>query len=243
MTANEKPKSSKKTSKTAAASKPKSAKTPTPGAPSPERIELARRVSTALKERYPEPSCALDYMTPFQLLVATILSAQCTDKRVNATTPALFERFPTARDFAEAPVEEIETLIQSCGFFHTKAANISKTSKILVARYGGEVPADLDALVALPGVGRKTANVVLGNAFKISSGFVVDTHVSRLSRKIGLSDAETPEKIERDLNELFPPEDWIDASHQLIYLGREFCVARRPKCEPCPLNGICRKRD
>lgn len=228
MTSNEKSKPTKKTTKNAAAA---------------ERIELARRVSAALKERYPDPSCALDYMTPFQLLVATILSAQCTDKRVNATTPALFERFPTARDFANAPVEEIETLIQSCGFFRTKAANISKTSKILVEKYDGDVPVDFDALVALPGVGRKTANVVLGNAFKISSGFVVDTHVARLSRKIGLSDATTPEKIERDLNELFPPEDWIDASHQLIFLGREFCVARRPKCENCPLTGICRKRD
>ncbi len=209
---------------------------------STERRRLADRVFATLTERYPNPSCALEHMSPFQLLVATILSAQCTDKRVNAVTPALFERFPTAEAFAQAPVEEIEELIKSCGFYRAKAANISQASRALVERFGGSVPATLEELVQLPGVGRKTANVVLGNAFGIASGFVVDTHVLRLSRKIGLSDAETPEKVERDLNELVPASDWVDASHRLIYLGREYCVARRPQCAACPLGEFCLKR-
>lgn len=207
-----------------------------------ERKQLAKNVAEALKKRYPNPSCALVHWSPFQLLVATILSAQCTDKRVNAITPALFERFPTPSAFAQAPVEAIEEAIHSCGFFRTKAANIAKTSRILIEKYGGDVPNDFDALVALPGVGRKTANVVLGNAFGVASGFVVDTHVLRLSRKIGLSDETTPENVERDLNELFPEEDWVAESHRLVYLGRECCVARRPKCDVCPLDAFCRKR-
>ena len=207
-----------------------------------ERRRLADRVFATLTERYPNPSCALDHRSPFQLLVATILSAQCTDKRVNAVTPALFERFPTAEAFADAPVEAIEELIKSCGFYRAKAANISQASRAIVERFGGEVPATLEELVQLPGVGRKTANVVLGNAFGIASGFVVDTHVLRLSRKIGLSDAETPEKVERDLNELVPQSDWVDGSHRLIYLGREYCIARRPQCDACPLGAFCLKR-
>lgn len=207
-----------------------------------ERRRLADRVFATLTERYPNPSCALDHRSPFQLLVATILSAQCTDKRVNAVTPALFERFPTAEAFADAPVEAIEELIKSCGFYRAKAANISQASRAIVERFNGEVPATLEELVQLPGVGRKTANVVLGNAFGIASGFVVDTHVLRLSRKIGLSDEETPEKVERDLNELVPQNDWVDGSHRLIYLGREYCVARRPQCDACPLGEFCLRR-
>ncbi len=207
-----------------------------------ERRRLADRVFATLTERYPNPSCALDHRSPFQLLVATILSAQCTDKRVNAVTPALFERFPTAEAFADAPVEAIEELIKSCGFYRAKAANISQASRAIVERFNGEVPATLEELVRLPGVGRKTANVVLGNAFGIASGFVVDTHVLRLSRKIGLSDEETPEKVERDLNELVPQNDWVDGSHRLIYLGREYCIARRPQCDACPLGAFCLKR-
>lgn len=220
--------------------------TPENGAPSTlsptERRRLADRVFATLTERYPNPSCALDHRSPFQLLVATILSAQCTDKRVNAVTPALFERFPTAEAFADAPVEAIEELIKSCGFYRAKAANISQASRAIVERFNGEVPATLEELVRLPGVGRKTANVVLGNAFGIASGFVVDTHVLRLSRKIGLSDEETPEKVERDLNELVPQNDWVDGSHRLIYLGREYCIARRPQCDACPLGALCLKR-
>ncbi len=207
-----------------------------------ERRRLADRVFATLTERYPTPSCALDHRSPFQLLVATILSAQCTDKRVNAVTPALFERFPTAEAFADAPLEAIEELIKSCGFYRAKAANIAQASRAIVERFNGEVPATLEELVRLPGVGRKTANVVLGNAFGIASGFVVDTHVLRLSRKIGLSDEETPEKVERDLNELLPQSDWVDGSHRLIYLGREYCIARRPQCDVCPLGAFCLKR-
>ena len=228
------------TEKKTAAATPKSA---SPSTLSPtERRRLADRVFATLTERYPNPSCALDHRSPFQLLVATILSAQCTDKRVNAVTPALFERFPTAQAFADAPVEAIEELIKSCGFYRAKAANISQASRAIVERFNGEVPATLEELVRLPGVGRKTANVVLGNAFGIASGFVVDTHVLRLSRKIGLSDEETPEKVERDLNELVPQSDWVDGSHRLIYLGREYCIARRPQCDACPLGAFCLKR-
>ena len=234
----------KRACKKAAAKKtaatPKSASPST--LPDAERRRLADRVFATLTERYPNPSCALDHRSPFQLLVATILSAQCTDKRVNAVTPALFERFPTAEAFADAPLEAIEELIKSCGFYRAKAANISQASRAIVERFNGEVPATLEELVQLPGVGRKTANVVLGNAFGIASGFVVDTHVLRLSRKIGLSDEETPEKVERDLNELVPQSDWVDGSHRLIYLGREYCVARRPQCDVCPLDAFCLKR-
>ena len=230
----------KATAKKTAAATPENA---SPSTLSPtERRRLADRVFATLAERYPNPSCALDHRSPFQLLVATILSAQCTDKRVNAVTPALFERFPTAEAFADAPVEAIEELIKSCGFYRAKAANIAQASRAIVERFGGSVPATLEELVQLPGVGRKTANVVLGNAFGIASGFVVDTHVLRLSRKIGLSDEETPEKVERDLNELVPQSDWVDGSHRLIYLGREYCVARRPQCDVCPLGAFCLKR-
>ncbi len=206
------------------------------------RKKLVKKTQDALKKTYPNPACALAHRSPFELLVATILSAQCTDKRVNEVTPELFRRFPDADAFAKAPLEEIEFAIKSCGFYHNKALNISKASKKLVELYGGEVPADFNKLVELPGVGRKTANCVLGNAFGIASGFVVDTHVLRLSRKIGLSDETTPEKVEADLVELFPKKEWIDASHRLIFLGREYCIARRPKCDVCPLTKFCLKR-
>jgi len=206
------------------------------------RKKLVKKTRDALKKTYPNPACALAHRTPFELLVATILSAQCTDKRVNETTPDLFSRFPDAFAFAKAPLEEIEFAIKSCGFYHNKALNISKAAKKLVELYGGEVPADFDKLVDLPGVGRKTANCVLGNAFGIASGFVVDTHVLRLSRKIGLSDETTPEKVEVDLMALYPKKEWIDASHRLIFLGREYCIARRPKCDACPLTNFCLKR-
>lgn len=206
------------------------------------RKKLVKKTQDALKKTYPNPACALAHRSPFELLVATILSAQCTDKRVNEVTPELFRRFPDARAFAEAPLEEIEFAIKSCGFYRNKALNISKASQKLVELYDGEVPADFEKLVDLPGVGRKTANCVLGNAFGIASGFVVDTHVLRLSRKIGLSDETTPEKVEADLIALYPKKEWIDASHRLIFLGREYCVARRPKCDVCPLTKFCLKR-
>lgn len=204
--------------------------------------KLTQKIYEILCEVYPNPVCALTHANPFELLIATILSAQCTDKRVNEITPVLFKRFPNANAFAQATVEEIGEQIKSCGFYRSKATNISKTSKILVQKYSGEVPKDFNMLVELPGVGRKTANCVLGNAFGIASGFVVDTHVLRLSRKIGLSDETTPEKVEADLVKLFPKQTWIDASHRLIFLGREYCIARRPKCDVCPLNNVCLKR-
>ena len=208
----------------------------------PKRVSMASRKKLAsltleaLKEAYPSPACALHYDTPFQLLVAVVLSAQCTDVRVNLTTPALFAKFPTPKEFAQAP------LVKSCGFYRTKAENLSKTAKILVEKYDGEVPNTIEELVKLPGVGRKTANCILGNAFRIASGFVVDTHVLRLSRKIGFTDETTPEQVEKALILLFPKDEWIDMSHRLIYLGREHCVARRPRCESCPITSFCLKR-
>ena len=228
--------------KTPGAAKPKPSPTPSKKLSFAARKKLAKRTSDKLRELYPAPSCALIYRNPFELLVATVLSAQCTDKRVNAVAPKLFERFPDARAFANASVEEIGEAIKSCGFYNSKARNLSLASKVLVEKYDGKVPDDFDRLVELPGVGRKTANCVLGNAFHIASGFVVDTHVLRLSRKIGLSDETTPEKVEADLNKLFEPEDWIDASHRLIYLGREYCVARRPRGVVGPLKVFCLKR-
>ena len=206
------------------------------------RRKLAELTNAALHQAYPSPVCALIHSDPFELLVATILSAQCTDKRVNQVTPELFRRFPNAQAFADATVEEIGEAIKTCGLYRSKAQNIFKASQLLVKRYGGHVPKSFESLVELPGVGRKTANCVLGNAFRIASGFVVDAHVMRLSRKIGLSDGSTPEKVEADLNQLFPQDEWIDASHRLIFLGREHCIARRPQCSTCPLTEFCLKR-
>ncbi|MGI6401488.1 MAG: endonuclease III [Thermoguttaceae bacterium] len=206
------------------------------------RKKLVKQTLEALREEYPNPSTALVYGDPFQLLVAVILSAQCTDKRVNMVTPTLFKLFPTVKAFADAPIQELEEAIKTCGFYRSKARNISNAAKKIVAEHAGIVPDDFDKLLALPGVGRKTANCVMGNAFQIASGFVVDTHVMRLSRKIGLSDEKTPEKVEADLNRLVPRDEWIDASHRLIYLGRQYCIARRPLCQKCPLESFCLKR-
>ncbi len=171
--------------------------------------------------------------------MATILSAQCTDVRVNMVTPALFARFPDAAALAEAPLAEIETLIQSTGFFRNKAKNIKAACQAIVEQHGGEVPRELDALVQLPGVGRKTANVVLGSGFGIPSGVVVDTHVGRLSLRLGLTKQRDPVKVEQDLMKLVPVDHWIDFSHELILHGRAICDARKPKCETCPLLLLC----
>lgn len=207
-----------------------------------QRKQLVALVLEALKKEYPAPRCALEYGTPFELLVAVILSAQCTDKRVNMVLPGLFKRFPDAKALAEAKVEDIEQEIKTCGLYRSKAANLSKTSKTLVEKFDGNIPSDFKSLVSLPGVGRKTANCVLGNAFGIPSGFVVDAHVLRLSRRIGFTDETTPEKVEDELNRLTPQEEWIDFSHRLIYLGRQHCVARSPKCQTCPISSLCLKR-
>jgi endonuclease-3 len=197
-----------------------------------------RELQARLRAAYPDAQCALDHRDPFQLVVATILSAQCTDARVNLTTPALFARFPNAAKLAEAHQEEVEALIKSTGFFRNKAKNLIGLGQALMARYGGVVPSDPAALGALPGVGQKTANVVLANAFGVPA-LAVDTHIFRVARRLGLSKATTPEKVEADLCRLFPREDWIELHHQLIFHGRRICAARRPDCAACPLLDLC----
>jgi endonuclease-3 len=202
--------------------------------PKPKPAELQRRLRAA----YPDARCALDHGDPFQLVVATILSAQCTDARVNLTTPALFARFPDAASLAMASQEEVEGLVKSTGFFRNKARNLIGLGQALVARHGGRVPSDPAALGALPGVGQKTANVVLANAFGVPA-LAVDTHIFRVARRLGLSKATTPEKVEADLCRLFPREDWIELHHQLIFHGRRTCDARRPDCAGCSLRELC----
>ena len=199
----------------------------------------ALEVFARLKREYPDARTELDYETPLQLVIATILSAQCTDRRVNMVTPLLFRTFPTAASLADAPPEKLEEIIRSTGFFRNKTKSLIGLGKALVERHNGEVPDSMDALVKLPGVGRKTANVILGNAFSKNEGIVVDTHVARVSLRLGLTREKDPVKIEQDLMPLFPREDWALLSHLLIFHGRRVCEARRPKCEICVLNDIC----
>lgn len=201
-------------------------------------VRRARKANRILAVEYPEARCELDFETPLQLLVATILSAQCTDVRVNQVTPALFDRYRSAADLAAADRGELEELIKPTGFFRAKAGNIIGMAQALCDRHDGEVPDTLDELVTLPGVGRKTANVVLGNAFGVP-GITVDTHVGRLSRRLGWTDHHDPVKVERDLQELFPPADWTMLCHRLIFHGRRCCKARRPECGRCPLTALC----
>jgi len=197
------------------------------------------KILRRLKKQYPDADCSLTYLDPLQLLVATILSAQCTDARVNLVTRDLFKKYRSAREFADAEISELEHDIHSTGFYRNKAKNIKAACRIIDEQYSGEVPADMAKLVALPGVGRKTANCVLGNGFGIALGVVVDTHVERLSRRLGLSEANTPEKIEQDLMQIFPESEWIGISHRLILLGRESCIARKRRCDTCVLGDIC----
>ena len=204
-----------------------------------ERRARTRKIVARLRREFPEAKCALDHESPLQLLVATILSAQCTDVRVNMVTPALFAKYHTATDYAAADPEEFQREIQSTGFFRNKTKSILGMAQALVERHAGQVPDTMDALVALPGVGRKTANVVLGNAFGKNEGIVVDTHVQRISGLLKLTRETTPEKIERDLMELVPRKDWTIFSHLLILHGRKTCIARRPKCESCRINDLC----
>ena len=199
----------------------------------------ALEVFARLKREYPDARTELDYETPLQLVIATILSAQCTDRRVNMVTPLLFRTFPTDASLADAPPEKLEEIIRSTGFFRNKTKSLIGLGKALVERHNGEVPDSMDALVKLPGVGRKTANVILGNAFSKNEGIVVDTHVARVSLRLGLTREKDPVKIEQDLIPLFPREDWALLSHLLIFHGRRVCEARRPKCEICVLNDIC----
>lgn len=199
-------------------------------------------ILAALRSRFPEAECALDFGSPLQLLVATILSAQCTDKQVNRVTPSLFARCQTAADFVALPREELEHLIHATGFYHTKARHIQESCATIVACHGGCVPQTLDALLTLPGVGRKTANVVLGTAFSIASGIVVDTHVARLAQRLGLSASRDPTRIEQDLLAIVPRDEWIGFSHRLIQLGRTHCKARSTHCAACPLADLCPSR-
>ncbi len=203
-----------------------------------QRIARAEKIRKALQKMYPEVKTQLLHHSPFELLVATILSAQCTDKQVNQVTPLLFKRFQTPADFARAPLGAIEQLIRPTGFFHNKARNIKNCAKALLEKHNGEIPQTIEELVNLPGVGRKTANVVLGAAFGIP-GVVVDTHVARISQRLGLTTNKDAIKIESDLMKILPREAWNDFSLQLIFFGRETCLARKPKCPVCPLKRLC----
>jgi endonuclease-3 len=205
----------------------------------PKKRQRTEEILQRLKEEYPDACCALDHRTPLQLLVSTILSAQCTDKRVNMVTPALFERFPDAASYAAADLVELEEMIRTTGFYRNKAKSLQGLGQALQSDHDGEVPASMDELSSLPGVGRKTANVVLGNAFGIDEGIVVDTHVGRLSNRLGLSEESNPVKIESALMALVPQEDWTLWAHLLIFHGRQVCKARKPACADCVLVDLC----
>jgi len=207
------------------------------------RLVRAEQIYSRLEGAYPEAKCALNFETPLQLLIATILSAQSTDKTVNTVTPALFKRYKTARDFARAEPEELEKMVHSTGFFRNKAKNVQGACRMIVEKYGGQVPKTMEELLELPGVARKTANVVLGVAFEKAEGVVVDTHVQRLSGRLDLTKEERPEKIEEDLMKLFPRERWIHLSHLLIHHGRAVCDARKPKCAQCAIEDLCMSVD
>jgi endonuclease-3 len=228
-----------------AATPKKSAATKSPksvGAlPSPELKKRATKIVAQLKKDFPDADCALVHQTPFQLLIATILSAQCTDERVNIVCKDLFKKYKHPADFAAAPLDELEQAVKSTGFYRNKAANIKACSTQLVEQYGGKVPKELDALVELAGVGRKTANVVLGTAYGIPTGVVVDTHVGRLSLRLGLTKHTDAVKVEQDLMQLIPQNEWIGFSHRLILHGRQVCSARKPDCPRCSLNKLCPK--
>ena len=200
----------------------------------------AIKILELLKKTYPDAKCSLDFTTPFEMLVAVILSAQCTDERVNKTTPAIFAKYSTPEDFNKMPLEVLEELVHPCGFYKNKARNIKLTAKKILEEYNGQVPDTMEDLLSLPGVGRKTANVVMLEAFNKPQGIAVDTHAKRLSNRIGFSDKESPEKIEQDLLKLFPYEYLKDVNHILIYHGRAICTARSPKCEQCPIKKFCK---
>jgi endonuclease-3 len=199
----------------------------------------ANKVARLLAKHYPDAVCSLDFQSPLELLVATILSAQCTDVRVNQVTKTLFRKYPTAAHYAKAKLADLERDIQSTGFFRNKAKAIQNCCRTLLERYQGEVPKDIEKLVELPGIGRKTANVILGTAYGIAVGVVVDTHVARITRRLGLTDQKAPEKIESGLMAQFAQKDWISLSHRLIEHGRRCCTARKPKCSECPLEPLC----
>lgn len=199
----------------------------------------AGEIVTLLRQDYPDARCSLNFTTPLELLVATVLSAQCTDERVNAVTASLFSKYRSAAEYAAAPPEVLEQDIKSTGFYRNKAKHIRAAAQMLVDQYGGEVPRTMQALLTLPGVARKTANVVLGNAYGIVEGVVVDTHVARIAQRLGLTESDDPGRIEQDLMAVLPQEDWLDFSHLVIYHGRAICQARRALCEQCHLRALC----
>jgi endonuclease-3 len=207
-------------------------------APGADLVARARKINRMLADLYPEAHCELDFRNPLELIVATVLSAQCTDKRVNLVTPKLFARYPKASDYAAADPDELEEIIKSTGFFRAKAKNITALGRRVAEEYGGQVPSNLDDLVTLPGVGRKTANVVLGNAFDIP-GLTVDTHFGRLVRRFGWTTEEDPVKVESAVAKLIPEKEWTNLSHRLIWHGRRICHARKPACGACPLAKVC----
>lgn len=213
---------------------------PARGPLAPERVAA---ILKTLDEAYPHAVCALDHTSPWELLVATILSAQCTDARVNMVTPELFRRYPTPARMAKAPLPEIENLIRTTGFFHNKAKSIQGAAKKIVEDFGGKVPQTLAELVTIPGAARKTANVVLGVSFGKAEGVVVDTHVFRVTRRLELAKGETPQEVERELMQVLPQDRWIAFSHQIIHHGRQVCVARNPRCRQCALEKLCNSKD
>lgn len=204
-----------------------------------DRKRAAREINRILKKTYPEAHCALHYSSPLQLLIATILSAQCTDERVNLVTATLFRKYESCEDFCNAAIAELEQDVRSTGFFRNKARSIQGACCLLIERFGGRVPQTLEELIELPGVARKTANVVMGVAFGVPSGVVVDTHVERLSRRMGLTTEQRAERIEADLAALLPKSEWIDFSHRMISHGRRTCSARKPHCDDCPVEHLC----
>jgi endonuclease-3 len=207
---------------------------------SPARLQ---KIFTELDGLFPQAECALRHENAFQLLVATILSAQCTDERVNKVTPELFRKYPAPQDFVALPQDELEREIHSTGFFRNKARSIIGAATKIVQEFGGQVPQTMEELLTLPGVARKTANVVLGTAFGIASGLVVDTHVFRITHRLKLTNKKTPEKVEQDLTKLVPQNRWVSFSHQVIWFGRKICVARKPLCVECPLLSLCDSPD
>jgi len=207
--------------------------------PEPGSSEQVRAIIDELRRLYPEAKCSLNYSNPLELLVATQLSAQCTDERVNIVTEHLFKKYRTVEDYATASQEELEQGIRSTGFYRNKARNIRTACQRIISEYGGEVPRTMAGLLSLTGVARKTANVVLGNAFGIVEGFVVDTHVGRLTRRFGWTKNEDPVKVEQDLMHIIPQQDWLDLSHLLIFHGRAVCYSRNPQCERCTLVPLC----
>lgn len=208
-----------------------------------KKSDLAAEIYQRLKKVHPDAHCELNHSNPFELLLATILSAQCTDARVNMVTPALFKKYPTPEKLAKAKLEEVEEVIKSINFFRNKSKSLIGCAQMLVEKHKGEIPRTVEELSELPGVGRKTANVVLGNAFNINTGIVVDTHVKRTANLLGLTKNTDPVKVEQDLMKLFPNEQWTELSHLLIFLGRRTCIARRPQCDLCNLKDICASKD